>query len=130
MVVQLEVAVHPRTAAVRAAVATDRRIVLERDRRLDGDRDPAAERSDDAVRELEGLQEVARLVWGAEPPKAGVPIKENGLDYKSGTWFGLIAPAKTPAAIVNYLNAEIQEILKEPATLQRLAQMGAVLEAA
>jgi 23S rRNA (cytosine1962-C5)-methyltransferase len=39
------------------------------------------ERSDDAVRELEGLPQVARLVWGEEPPRAGVPIKENGLDY-------------------------------------------------
>ena len=52
--------------------------------------------------------------------EAGLPA------FDAPAWYGLVAPAKTPAAIVNYLNAEIQEILKEPATLQRLAQMGAV----
>ncbi len=39
------------------------------------------ERSDDAVRELEGLKVVARLVSGEEPPATGVPILENGLKY-------------------------------------------------
>jgi tripartite-type tricarboxylate transporter receptor subunit TctC len=37
-----------------------------------------------------------------------------------------MAPAKTPSALVNFLNGHIQEILKEPATLQRLGQLGAV----
>jgi tripartite-type tricarboxylate transporter receptor subunit TctC len=51
--------------------------------------------------------------------EAGVP------GFDAPAWYGLLAPAKTPAAVVQYLNAEIQEILKEPATQQRLAQLGA-----
>jgi tripartite-type tricarboxylate transporter receptor subunit TctC len=51
--------------------------------------------------------------------EAGVP------GFDAPAWYGLLAPAKTPAPIVQYLNAEIQEILKEPATQQRLAQLGA-----
>lgn len=52
--------------------------------------------------------------------EAGLPA------FDAPAWYGLMAPAKTPVAIVNYLNAEIQEILKETATQQRLQQMGAV----
>lgn len=52
---------------------------------------------------------------------------ESGLPaFDAPAWYGLMAPAKTPAAIVNQLNADIQDILKEPATQQRLQQMGAV----
>ena len=52
--------------------------------------------------------------------EAGVP------GFDAPAWYGLLAPAKTPAPLVQYLNAEIQEILKEPATRDRLAQLGAV----
>lgn len=51
--------------------------------------------------------------------EAGVP------GFDAPAWYGLLAPAKTPAPVVQFLNAEIQEILKEPATQQRLAQLGA-----
>ncbi len=52
---------------------------------------------------------------------------ESGLSqFDAPAWYGVMAPAKTPSAIVNYLNGHIQEILKEPATLQRLGQLGAV----
>ena len=51
--------------------------------------------------------------------EAGVP------GFDAPAWYGLLAPAKTPGPIVQFLNAEIQEILKEPATQQRLAQLGA-----
>ncbi len=39
------------------------------------------ERSDDAVRALEGLPEVSRLVWGEEPDANGIRIKENGVVF-------------------------------------------------
>lgn len=52
---------------------------------------------------------------------------EAGLaGFDAPAWYGVLAPAKTPPALVKYLNAEIQEALKEPATLQRLNQLGAV----
>jgi 23S rRNA (cytosine1962-C5)-methyltransferase len=39
------------------------------------------ERSDDAIRELEGLPSRSGLVYGEAPPDGGVPILENGLTY-------------------------------------------------
>jgi tripartite-type tricarboxylate transporter receptor subunit TctC len=39
-------------------------------------------------------------------------------------WIGVFAPAKTPPAIVNRLNAEIQKALQVPAIRERLANLG------
>jgi tripartite-type tricarboxylate transporter receptor subunit TctC len=39
-------------------------------------------------------------------------------------WLGVFAPAKTPAAIVDRLNAEIQKALQAPAVRAKLAQLG------
>lgn len=46
--------------------------------------------------------------------------------FDAPAWYGLVAPTGTPAPIVQYLNAEIEAILKEPATIQRMAQLGSV----
>jgi tripartite-type tricarboxylate transporter receptor subunit TctC len=51
--------------------------------------------------------------------EAGVP----GFDAQS--WFGLVAPAKTPRAIVEKLSAETQRILKLPDIHERIASLGA-----
>src|ERR1035438_6731095 len=40
--------------------------------------------------------------------EAGVP------GYESIGWFGVVAPAGTPAAVVNRLNAELQSALNDP----------------
>jgi len=42
----------------------------------------------------------------------------------SGSWVGFFAPAKTPDAVVDKLNAEITAILKEPEARQKLATIG------
>lgn len=42
------------------------------------------------------------------------------------TWFGLFAPAATPAEIVDAINAEINVLLDLPETKQRFAQLGGV----
>ncbi len=42
----------------------------------------------------------------------------------SGSWVGFFAPAKTPDAIVAKLNAEINAIMQEPETQQRLKTIG------
>ena len=39
-------------------------------------------------------------------------------------WYGLLAPAKTPRAVLNQLNAEVTRILKEPEVRARLAPLG------
>ena len=40
-------------------------------------------------------------------------------------WIGLLAPAKTPRAVVNKLNAEIGRILAQPEIKERMAKLGA-----
>ena len=42
----------------------------------------------------------------------------------SGSWVGFFAPAKTPDAVVDKLNVEINAILKEPEVQQKLATIG------
>jgi tripartite-type tricarboxylate transporter receptor subunit TctC len=42
----------------------------------------------------------------------------------SGSWVGVFAPAKTPDAVVAKLNAEINAVMKEPDSLDRLAKAG------
>jgi tripartite-type tricarboxylate transporter receptor subunit TctC len=50
---------------------------------------------------------------------------ESGLDYRTGTWFGLLAPARTPAAIVARLHRETVGVLGEASVRERLAEQGA-----
>lgn len=53
-------------------------------------------------------------------------IAESGAPgYAMNTWWGVLAPAGTPAAIVDKLYAEIAGILEQPESAQRLAAEGA-----
>ncbi len=53
-------------------------------------------------------------------------MKESGFpDLISYSWFGISVPAKTPAAIVDRLAAEMQSVLKEPAVIKRWEEIGA-----
>lgn len=45
-------------------------------------------------------------------------------DYQFTNWMGVFAPAKTPAALVDRLGAEIAKIVKEPATSAKLLAAG------
>ena len=45
-------------------------------------------------------------------------------NFQSGSWVGVFAPAKTPDAVVAKLNAEINALMKEPDSLDRLAKAG------
>jgi tripartite-type tricarboxylate transporter receptor subunit TctC len=52
-------------------------------------------------------------------------VAESGVpDYETATWFGVLAPAGTPAAIINKVNAELLRTLKSPEVLERLAPDG------
>lgn len=51
--------------------------------------------------------------------EAGVP------GYHMTTWYGLFAPAGTPAAIVNLLHAETAKVMQSPDMRKRLAEVGA-----
>ncbi len=52
-------------------------------------------------------------------------IAETVPGYEFMGWYGLVAPAKTPAAIVARLNAELMIALKLPEFRERLAGVGA-----
>jgi len=54
-------------------------------------------------------------------------FKESGLDYRTGTWFGLLAPAKTPDSIIETLARQVTDVLKEPAVRDRIVEQGAEL---
>lgn len=45
--------------------------------------------------------------------------------YESIGWFGMVAPAGTPAAVINRLNAELQSALNDPETRRRIIASGA-----
>ena len=62
------------------------------------------------------------------PGAAEVPTAhEAGLSgFESTTWFGLVAPARTPARIQKKLNTDMNDILKSPATESWLMSQGAI----
>jgi tripartite-type tricarboxylate transporter receptor subunit TctC len=50
---------------------------------------------------------------------------ENGVaDFDINSWVGLLAPAKTPRAIVDKLNTELNAVLNDPAVRERLNTLG------
>src|SRR5215213_6179568 len=60
-------------------------------------------------------------VWPSVPS-----ISESGVPgYEAELWFGIIAPAGTPDAIVERLNREIRRFIKSDAMQKRLASQGA-----
>lgn len=65
------------------------------------------------------------------PALEGVPtIAESGLaGFDSASWGGIVAPAGTPAPIVDVLNKSLIDILNQPDVKTRLAELGAVVVA-
>jgi len=53
-------------------------------------------------------------------------VSESGLHgFESISWFGVLAPAGTPSAVLQRLEAELQKAMASPAMKERLATMGA-----
>ena len=53
-------------------------------------------------------------------------IAEQGLaGFQSSTWFGVLAPAGTPQAVISHINAEFSKALAEPDMAKRIADLGA-----
>jgi len=53
-------------------------------------------------------------------------LDESGLKgYEADTWYGLFAPAGTPRAIVDKINADLAKVLREPAIEKLYAEQGA-----
>ena len=52
-------------------------------------------------------------------------LAESGIPgYEANVWFGIIAPAGTPAPVVSMLNSEISRIIRKPEIQKRLTDMG------
>ena len=65
----------------------------------------------------------ARFAGAPDVPTA----HEAGLpDFQSSGWFGMVAPARTPSALLQRLNRDMVEILREPATEKWLQSQGAM----
>ena len=62
------------------------------------------------------------------PQLPNVPtLKEAGFaNAEASAWFGVVAPAKTSASVVNELNKAINEALKKPELVEKLRNIGAV----
>jgi tripartite-type tricarboxylate transporter receptor subunit TctC len=69
------------------------------------------------------------LAIAAEQRAAALPdvptFREQGIDYVTGTWFGLLAPARTPPEIIALLNREVLAALRGDAVRARIAEQGA-----
>ncbi len=52
------------------------------------------------------------------------PVAESVPGYGFDSWFGLLAPAKTPKAVIARINAGVAKVLREPVILARLAGQG------
>ena len=65
-----------------------------------------------------------RLPYLPDVPTAA----EAGLPgFQATVWWGVVAPARTPAAVVAHLNAEINQALADPAVAKRLEDAGVVI---
>src|SRR5215467_5059842 len=52
-------------------------------------------------------------------------IAETLAGFESAAWFAIVAPPKTPAAVVDKINADVNEALREGDIRERLAQLSA-----
>ncbi len=70
------------------------------------------------------------LAVSSRLPVASLPelptIAASGVaDFEAIQWYGIVAPARTPAAVIALLNAEIGRALQTPALKERLDAEGA-----
>ena len=66
-----------------------------------------------------GMQRIPTMPDLPTIHEAGVP------GYESFGWFGLVAPAGVPPAVIDKLNAEINRVLQLPDVRERLLELGA-----
>jgi tripartite-type tricarboxylate transporter receptor subunit TctC len=73
------------------------------------------------------LRAVAVTTAARSPAAPDIPtIAESGVrNYEVSQWYGLLAPAGTPANVIERLNLEINKALKQPDVVARLQAEGA-----
>jgi tripartite-type tricarboxylate transporter receptor subunit TctC len=73
------------------------------------------------------LRALAVTVGKRWPALPDVPtVGETVPGYETSLWYGIVAPRGTPPAIVNKLNAAINDVLADPKVVTRLAELGGV----
>lgn len=94
---------------------------------LSGEVDLAWTSAGEAVSQLSGGSPVTALAVSTavrSPNLPDVPTVAEAVglaDYDQGSWYGLLAPAGTPRAIVDQIYSDIAEVLEEPETMEFLA---------
>jgi tripartite-type tricarboxylate transporter receptor subunit TctC len=72
---------------------------------------------------------VKPIAVAAEHRLASLPqvptFLESGIAYKTGTWFGLLAPAKVPSGVIAALHAATVETLRDPDVRSKIVEQGA-----
>jgi tripartite-type tricarboxylate transporter receptor subunit TctC len=51
-------------------------------------------------------------------------VAESGLQYETGGWYGLVAPARTPKAVTGKVQAQLRKALGAPEMKERLTAQG------
>jgi tripartite-type tricarboxylate transporter receptor subunit TctC len=82
---------------------------------------------------------IAQIQAGAIIPVGAAADKRNGIlpdvptlaeqgypDTDASNWYGLLAPAKTPPALIAKLNTAVNAALNDPETRDKLIKSGAV----
>ena len=54
------------------------------------------------------------------------PVAATVKGYEFDSWFGLLAPARTPKEVITRINAEVAKLLRDTVILKRLAGQGVV----
>ena len=52
-------------------------------------------------------------------------LAESIPGFKVTGWYGLLAPAKTPATLIQHLNSEFVKVMKSPDILEKMSGLGA-----
>ena len=68
---------------------------------------------------MECHKETGPASQSAGMPESGVP------GFEASAWFGLVAPAKTPADVLAKLQGDVEAILKMPDVQKRFTELGA-----
>jgi len=73
---------------------------------------------------LKGMAIALDTRW-ADLPNVPTFTESGWPQYRTGTWYGLCAPAKTPAAVINRIYAEARDALAASDLRERLRLLGA-----
>jgi tripartite-type tricarboxylate transporter receptor subunit TctC len=68
------------------------------------------------------------LAVADDKPMAGPPAVPTalagGVDYRNATWYGFLAPGRTPAAVLQMLHAAIEEVGRDPELQEKILVQG------